>query len=409
MKSFGAVNVVIARQSLIVVSLLQYAAVFAFLSPDDFFVFGVLMIINVYCRNVFDSVLQPSALNYAPNASHSLFYKAHYLIVVIISYSIAGGDFFLLSASILVGFCQLFFNHQFCQYFSNAYATKKYYRLALCQSCADLLCIIIGFSLMFMTDNVYYLAIRFVLYPLFLLCLCGLYLDGSVTAHTNVQQPSKSIRYLNIQHFFGFLGRSGDRLLVVSLLEPGVFALYDRAMSGMRVVYSALSQPLTPYILIQFRKLRDDSEGDIVKYLSLFSLLTYVFGWIIFWFIYLLLPFFDRFIPSDWLGITDYLIGLIWLIPLNMTIFNASSFFIALHREGLNLLSGILSTCSIIFAFAAGILWGGIQTALIFLVIALAVNVGQVYTLILYNQGWRAYFRFYLIPVFHVIIFFLVS
>lgn len=403
------VHIILARQSILIVSLLQYVLIFYLLQPSEFFVFGVLTIVSVYCRNAFEAVLQPSAINYSPNDTQSKFYYIHYVVVLVISFFLSGDDWKLLLLSILIGFLQLFCNNFFSQFFANAYISGKYYKLALCQSGADVLCISAAFVLFFLTGNIYYLAARFLLYPIILLIFCLRYLDGISHLTSHINQPKKSIVFLNIQHFVGFLGRSGDRLLVASLLEPAVFALYDRAMSGMRVVYSALSQPLTPYILIRFRKIRDNSERDIVKYLSLFSLRTYVFGWVIFSLIYFLLPFFDRLIPSDWLGITDYLLVLIWLIPLNMTIFNASSFFIALQREDLNLLSGILSTCSIIFAFSAGLLWEGIETALIFLVIALAINVCQVYTLILYNHGWRAYFRFYLIPAFHVIIFFLVS
>ena len=409
MKIIGALHVITARQSVLAVSLLQYIAIFYLLKPDDFFVFGVLMICSIYCRNVFEAVLQPSAINYAPHATQSLAYHAHYFVIFFVSYFLARGDLLLLVCSISVGFNQLLFNPYFSPYFSNAYAAKKYFRLSLCQACADLLCLIFGFTLFIMTSSVYCLVIRFLLYPIFLLIFCRMYLDGTYKAHTRTKQPQRSLLYLNMQHFFGFLGRSGDRILIVSLIDPVVFAFYDRAMTGLRFIYSALSQPLTPYVLIQFKKIRDDDEKDVVQYLARFSFCTYLFGWLIFWALSLILPLFDRFIPTEWLDAIVYLKALIWLIPLNMTIFNASSFFIALHREDLNLLSGILSAFSIIFAFAVGLLLGGIQTALIFLVIALAVNVAQVYTLILYNHGLRAYFRFYLIPAFHVTMFLLVS
>jgi len=402
------IHAILARQSILVVSLIQYAVLFFFIGPDDFFVFGLMAIVSIYGKSTFEGVIQPSGIKYSVDSNGSALYSVHYLVISLIAYFTYSGDYTLLALLIAIGFLQLYCNKYFTSFSINAYLSEKYYRLAFSQASADFLSLVIGLIAFLMTLNVYWFALRFLLSPLFLLIFCHLFLDGSSINQTAERQSPKSKLYINMQQIMGFVGRTGDRLIIAALMEPLIFSLYDRAMSGMRFVFSAISQPLTPLALIKFVKVKEHGSRSVVVFLMKFSSVVYLFGWIVLVIIASLIPILSLVLPINWIGVTEILAQLIWLIPINMMIFNASSFFIAQGREDLNFLSGILSALTLIFGFSLGLL-GGIDSAISCLVIAMIINVCQVYTLLLYHLGFGTYCRFYILPFFHFLLFTTIS
>ena len=165
MKALVATHVVIARQLVLAASLSQYVAVLYFLDPEQFFVFGVLSIVSVYARNVFDSVLLPITLRYVHNEQRQATYVLHYIVIAAIATLLALDDSLLWLLAITAGYLQLFLNTRYVSYVGTAYVTEKYYQLALCQSAADFISIFFGFGLFWCQGDPYVLATRFVLYP----------------------------------------------------------------------------------------------------------------------------------------------------------------------------------------------------------------------------------------------------